>query len=95
MKILFKVFLSFFILTATISCKAQLVQKIDDAKKLEINEKQFLNKPLKNLLEEIKPKIERVLVSPGGGETNSFFVFYFIDGKEYDNYKNEGKSLYL
>lgn len=92
MKIPFKLFLSFLILIASISSKAQLVQKIDDAKKLEISEKQFLDKPLKTLLNEIKPQIKRVLVSPGGGEINSFFVFYFVNDEEYYNFRKENKS---
>ena len=74
------------------SCSAQqIVEKPSDAKKLEVSEKKFFGHPLKILLNTIKPQIKRVLISPGGGETNSFFVFYFVDDQEYSNLRKENK----
>ncbi len=60
-------------------------------KKLEINEKQFIGKPLRNLFNEIRPQIKRALVSAGGGETNSFFDFYFVTYQEASTLRNSGK----
>ena len=61
------------------SCKAQqLVQTPNDAYKLKTNEQQFLNKPLKNLLKEIKPEIKFVL---GTVDYPSYFSFRFITDK--------------
>lgn len=63
------------------SCKAQqmvLTQK--DAHKLKENEQQFINKPLKDLLKEIKPQIKMV-----DGTLNSpdYFTFKFVTHDEY------------
>ena len=40
------------------SCKAQMVQTTKDVYLLKTNEQQFINKPLKDLLKEIKPEIK-------------------------------------
>ena len=68
-----------------------MVQETSDAKKLEINKVQFIGKPLKDLLEEIKPKIETALGSPGSNEQAGFFNFYFAPKAEYDKYRAENK----
>ncbi|MEO6177009.1 MAG: hypothetical protein ABIP27_17785 [Flavobacterium circumlabens] len=63
-----------------ISCKAQqMVQVPMDAYKLKTNEQQFINKPLKDLLKEIKPEIR--LVS-GTVDYPPFFSFRFISREE-------------
>lgn len=47
------------ILMISYSCKAQqLLQTTADVQKLKTNELQFINKPLKFLLKEIKPEIK-------------------------------------
>ncbi|RUT69584.1 hypothetical protein D0817_15540 [Flavobacterium cupreum] len=62
------------------SCKAQqMVQTTKDVYLLKINEQQFINKPLKNLLKEIKPEIKFV---SGTVEYPSFFSFRFISREE-------------
>ena len=74
MKQLFNIFLSTFLLIIT-SCNTQrLVVKVTGSKKLETNKDNFIGKPLKNLLSEIKLKIKYVYGNP---ENNSGHV---IDG---------------
>ena len=61
-------------------CKAQqMVQTTTDVHKLKINEQQFINKPLKNLLKEIKPEIKTAFGNIGDP---CFFYFKFIDPEE-------------
>ena len=60
---------------AHIGYSQQLVQNINDIHKLKENEAAFINKPLKDLLKEIKPKIETVVVF--NDETASIFLFNF------------------
>ncbi|PWA05279.1 hypothetical protein DB891_17185 [Flavobacterium laiguense] len=61
MKNILKTFAILF-LFANNSCKAQqMVQTTKDVYLLKTNDQQFLNKPLKNLLREIKPNIKSVL----------------------------------
>jgi len=92
MKPVFKILVFIFLIAFNCSCRAQMVQTIADAKKLEINEKQFTGKPLKTLLQEIKPEIKRVAVSPGGKEFSSFFVFYFQTKQDFIKSRDEGKQ---
>lgn len=56
-----------------ISCKAQLIQTVDDLKKLDSSKKEFNNKRLKTLLKEIKPEIKSVLANPQYGYITFFF----------------------
>ena len=92
MKILLKIFTIVFLLAITTSCHSQkIVQKTSDAKKLESNKSQFIGRPLKDLLKEIKPKIETALGSPGTSEQAGFFNFYFTPKAEYDKYRAENK----
>lgn len=67
------------LLIVNTSCKAQMVQIPADVYKLKENEQQFINKPLKDLLKEIKPEIKLV-----NAEINqqSYFSFYFISRDE-------------
>lgn len=43
--------------TCVVSCQAQLMKTIQDAPELVKNKDGFIDKPLKNFLEEIKPSI--------------------------------------
>lgn len=62
------------------SCQAQqLVQVPNDAYKLKTNEQNFINKPLKDLLKEIKPEIKFVLGTP---DSPSYITFRFISREE-------------
>ncbi|WP_264551735.1 hypothetical protein [Flavobacterium sp. N2038] len=57
------------------SCQAQqMVQTTKDVYKLKENEQQFINKPLKNLLKEIKPEIK---TANGINDNPFFFSFRF------------------
>ena len=82
MKIFYNIFLAAFTLAVT-SCNTQrLVVKVNDAKKLEINKDNFIGKPLKNLLSEIKPTIRFVYGEPENTSARTFgetyLVFYFV-----------------
>jgi hypothetical protein len=69
------------------SCAAQqLVQTTADVQKLKTNEQQFINKPLKLLLKEIKPEIKTAWVTKEEGY--SYFSFRFRTISEQD--KNIG-----
>lgn len=66
------------------ACYSQkLVQKVSDAKSLEINAEMFANRPLSDLLYEIKPKIKLTF---GEGEradgAPSYFIFNFVSRSE-------------
>lgn len=79
MKNTLKTFILLLLLT-NYSCKAQqLVQTTNDIYKLKTNEQQFLNKPLINLLKEIKPEIKTAF---GTNDSPSFFTFKFLSPAE-------------
>ena len=62
-------------------CKAQqLVQTTADVPKLKTNEQQFINKPLKYLLKELKPEIKTAGVT--NEEGYSYFGFNFLPLEE-------------
>jgi hypothetical protein len=68
-------------------CKAQqMVQTTKDAYLLKTSEQQFINKPLKNLLKEIKPEIKTAGAS--NEEGHQFFSFRFRTLEQHK--KNEG-----
>lgn len=72
--------LAILFLLINIGCKAQqMVQTPSDIYKLKANEQQFLNKPLKNLLKEIKPEIKTAY---GTLDYPSYFSFRFISPEE-------------
>lgn len=56
-----------------------MVQTPNDVNKLQENEQQFINKPLKNLLKEIKPEIKLFRAEI---DQHSYFSFYFISHNE-------------
>jgi hypothetical protein len=79
------------------SCSAQqMVQTTKDVYLLKTSEEQFINKPLKNLLKEIKPAIKTAGAS--NEEGHQFFSFRFRTLEQHK--KNEGSyedrvSLYV
>ncbi len=77
-------------------CKAQqLVQKPSDINKLKLQESIFVNKPLKNLIKEIKPQIVMVTGWPSKStERLGYFVFRFVDKKSYDSTRKNSKTPY-
>lgn len=63
------------LITITTSCKAQqMVQTTAELYKLKTNEQQFINRPLKDLLKEIKPVIK---TATGINDNPFFFSFRF------------------
>ena len=86
--------ISFLILISSSSCFSQhLVKTIDDAQKIKANENQFINKPLKELLKEIKPQIKRVTATPSKNIQSSvgYFIFNFVDSKQKDSLRLKSK----
>jgi hypothetical protein len=86
MKQLFNIFLVAFLFAIT-SCNTQkLVLKVNDAKKLEANKDNFIGKPLKKVLSEIKPKIKYVYGIPENTSAEAiggtYFTFYFVDKED-------------
>jgi hypothetical protein len=69
-----------------------MVQTPNDAHKLKTNEKQFINKPLKILLKEIKPEIKTYYGNIGDP---SYFSFRFIETEEIKRRPLEKNSLGL
>lgn len=66
------------------SSNAQMIQNTREIYRLKDNEQQFINKPLKDLLKEIKPEIKTVFVM----NDNNFFYFKFLPLAQLK--KNEG-----
>lgn len=67
----------------------QLVENINDMHRLKDNETQFINKPLKDLLKEIRPEIKVVFAY----NDPPFFEFRFITRQQRLN--NEGNKVSL
>nr|WP_315155422.1 hypothetical protein [uncultured Flavobacterium sp.] len=78
------------------NCKAQqMVQTTKDLYILKINEQQFINKPLKDLLKEIKPEIKTAV---GTNDNPFFFSFRFTtleQQKKDEGSKEDRVSLYV
>lgn len=64
MRSLFNIFWGTVLLVISSCQSPKIVQKISDAKKLEINKTQFIDKPLTTLLSQIKPAIKYVYGNP-------------------------------
>ena len=84
---MFKFLLSFFLLLSTTSSLAQkMVQRIDDAKKLQLNQKQFIGKPLNALLSQIVLEIKYVYGTPdnrsSGAVGGTYLKLFFVDRNE-------------
>lgn len=79
------------------SCTAQqLVQTTIDVQKLKINEQQFISKPLKFLLREIKPEIKSAVVTNEEGYSYFRFKFLTIENQKQNIGSREDKvSLYV
>ncbi|MEN2416188.1 hypothetical protein [Flavobacterium mesophilum] len=77
----------------TSGCKAQkMVQIPADAYKLKANEQKFVNKPLKDLLKEIKPEIRLVM---GTVDSPSYFSFRFLSREELKKKPADGTAIGL
>jgi hypothetical protein len=89
-----KILITFLITIFSFNCYSQqLMKTIDDAYKIKENQEQFINKPLKVLLKEIKPPIKRVTASPSNNFQSSvgYFVFKFVDAKQNDSLRSKNK----
>jgi len=85
MKNTLKIFALLFILINS-SCKVQIVKTTKDIYLLKVNEQQFINKPLKDLLKELKPEIKNF---HGNNEEGfQYFSFRFRTPEQWK--KNEG-----
>ena len=86
MKLLLKIFLATSFLTLASCYPQKLMDKISDAKKLEINNHKFINRPLKYVLRQIKPEIKFVYGNPenewAGANGGTSLTFYFNDKQE-------------
>ena len=79
------------------SCMAQqMVQTTKDVYQLKANEQQFINKPLKELLKEIKPVIKNADASNEVGHQFFSFRFRTLDERKNNEGSYEDKvSLYV
>ena len=92
MKYFYKIILAFPMLLA-ISCSAQIMGTLKEAKKLKENETKFIGKPLKKLLKDIKPEIRMASAQSNRPDHQPSVMFFkFVDDKEY--YKNENKGSF-
>lgn len=90
MKTTIRIFIMLFFINSI--CHAQqMVQTPNDVFILKANEQQFLNKPLKDLLKEVKPEIKLVF---GTRDYPSYFGFWFIN-KEELNKTADGTTIRL
>jgi hypothetical protein len=89
-------FLALLTLFVSYSCKSQqMVQTTKDVYKLKTNQQQFINKPLKNLIKEVKPEIKTAV---GINDNPFYFSFRFTTLQQQQ--KNDGSyedrvSLYV
>ena len=78
---------SLFLTLLSSGCQAQqLVKTIKDVYLLKNNEQRFLNKPLKNVLKELKPKIKSGYAS---NDNPFFFRFKFITHEQQKMQKSD------
>lgn len=92
MKKIFKI-ISLILFLSSYSCYSQqMVMITDDLPKLKSNEQRFLNKPLKNLIKEIKPEIKTAF---GTVDTPSYFSFIFLTPAELNKRVIGRKSISL
>ncbi len=81
------------ILLISTGCKAQqMVQIPADAYKLKTNEQKFINRPLKDLLKEIKPEIKFVM---GTVDYPPYFSFRFLSREELKKKPADGTTIGL
>ena len=89
-----KPFILFLLITAAYNCRSQqLIQVVKDAYKLKENGQLFIDKPLKNLLNEIVPEIKMVFAEGNRAHSAlSYFIFRFVDLEGYKKYNCAGKK---
>jgi len=68
------------------------VQTVNDAQKIKTNKEQFINKPLKELLKEIKPPIKQMTAEHDAYHIDGgYFIFNFVDSKQKDSLRSKNK----
>lgn len=85
----------FISLLVSSNCYSQPMMKtVNDAQIIKTNEGQFINKPLQDLLKEIKPQIKRVTASPSKNIQSSvgYLLFNFVDSKQKDSLRAKQKT---
>jgi hypothetical protein len=89
MKLLFKLGLLLFLLSATSCYSQQMVRKTTEVKVLQNKKEEFIGKPLSELLKQIGPQIKYVYGNPentwAGAVGGTYLKFHFIDRNEYGN----------
>ena len=86
-----RVLIVFFLITAMIFCHAQqMVQTPKDIFNLCQKDKEFIGKPLRVLLKEIKPPIKMVFAEGGWAEQAPKFFFFFMSKQDYDSCGRQG-----
>lgn len=82
------------IFIATACQSQQLMQTKADARKLTDNKEKFINKPLENLLVEIKPEIKAAFGNPDeeNEKITSYIRFHFTNQNEYFKRKGNGEN---
>jgi hypothetical protein len=88
----FTFFLVLVLITNT-GCTQKMVQVPSDAKKLMENKDLFIGKPLKELLNEINPKIKRVIATPSNNIQSYMgnFRFNFMDNEQVNKSRSKNK----
>jgi len=76
-----------FFLLINSGCFSQMMRNANESQKIFEHQEDFLNKPLKNLLKEIRPKIRRVMATPSHSSYSNrgYFIFNFVDSKQNDS----------
>lgn len=92
MKNIFKLVILLFILLNYNYKGLQMVESPNDVYKLKTNEQQFINKPLKKLLKEIKPEIKMAWAT---SDLPNYFSFRFIDPEEVGKIGIKNISLFV
>jgi len=83
--------LTFFVVFSFCSRAQQMVQTPKDIIIVCQKDNEFVGKPLKALLKEIKPPIRMVFAEGGWAEQAPQFAFFFIYKQRFDNYRRQGK----
>lgn len=76
-------------------CQGQkLMQKLEDAKKLQQQQEKFVNKPLKNLLAQISPEIKSTIgdVECINKKKMNTIIFYFEERKDFLRRKQKSEN---
>lgn len=86
----------FFLGCFTMTCSAQLIQNLSDMPVLEANKASYIDKPLSDLLADIRPEVKLFFTDAGIDSRGGTISFYFIDYSRFSmQYKNKKKPTRL